>query len=148
MTKWISIFGLLSMLSVWNCADAQHPFHQHEWEHRLLLLITNSVENKDYQEQVNQFENDLGGLNDRNIIVYTITPKYYQSVDFSDDENRTYKQSGKLYQKLHQQNSFEVVLIGYDGGEKIRQSKVLSMPTLFSTIDKMVIRQREMQTNE
>ena len=43
---------------------------------------------------------------------------------------------------------FTVVLIGKDGGVKLRQGTPLTTQLLFSTIDAMPMRQREMRKNE
>ena len=41
-------------------------------------------------------------------------------------------------------DGFEVLLVGKDGGVKLRQETPLSVDDLFATIDAMPMRQREM----
>ncbi|MGB2203635.1 MAG: DUF4174 domain-containing protein, partial [Pseudooceanicola atlanticus] len=40
---------------------------------------------------------------------------------------------------------FEMLLVGKDGGVKMRAGEVIPPETLFATIDRMPMRQREMQ---
>ncbi|MGI9126556.1 MAG: DUF4174 domain-containing protein [Mycobacterium sp.] len=44
-------------------------------------------------------------------------------------------------------NSFSVVLIGKDGGEKLRVNSVPDMPAIYAVIDGMPMRGREMSTD-
>ena len=43
--------------------------------------------------------------------------------------------------------AFEVILIGLDGGEKLRQTKVLETDKLFAIIDGMPMRRSEIIKN-
>lgn len=54
--------------------------------------------------------------------------------------------SNELYSEYKtRNNSFEVLLIGLDGGVKLRQAEVLSNEKLFGRIDQMPMRRRELQ---
>jgi len=51
-----------------------------------------------------------------------------------------------LREKVHADgHAFEVVLLGKDGGIKLRRKKPVSAQELFSTIDKMPMRRAEMR---
>lgn len=133
------------MIMVISCQQTGDPLEKHLWEDRLLLLITPDTSSDSYQKQINGLEPAMDGLVDRNIIVYTITPEYFQSIDFSSTEAREYVRSSQLYQQYATGNAFEVVVIGYDGGEKLRQAEVLEMTDLFELIDQMPMRKQEMR---
>jgi len=44
-------------------------------------------------------------------------------------------------------NQFTIILIGLDGGEKLRQTKPLDTTTLFAIIDGMPMRRQELKKN-
>jgi len=115
----------------------------HEWENRLLMILTEDTNNSQYQEQLTILASAKGGLLDRKLLVYTITPKAFQ---MGLNENANWIKSNSHFQQYHQaEGSFEVLLVGLDGGIKLRQSKILSTEKLFSTIDRMPMRRQELR---
>ena len=76
-------------------------------------------------------------------MVYQITPTHYQTGFTTTKE---WKKSNALYDAYKKTTTpFEVVLIGLDGGVKLRQTLVLSCQKLFGTIDVMPMRRAEMR---
>lgn len=123
--KGILLLGFLLIMTLEM--NAQN-LSQHRWENRLVLLLTDSKSNVEYQQQINAFSDEKTGLDERKIIVYHLLPK---------DE---------FYVKYKQTNSkFEFVLIGLDGGEKLRQDTFLPVEKLYDTVDSMPMRKAEMR---
>ena len=138
--KWLSVFCLVSMcilnLQSQNLSD-------HQWENRLLLLLTKDTNSQEYKKQVAELREEAAGLKDRKLIIYTLTPQQYHT---GLDLEKKWKKSAGLFQKYHQNEApFEVILIGLDGGIKLRQSDVLSCQQLFALIDRMPMRRQELR---
>ncbi len=66
----------------------------------------------------------------------------------SDTGRVTPYEQASIRRRFHvQPNNFTVILIGKDGGEKLRSHQLISLETLRSTIDAMPMRQDEMRAN-
>lgn len=136
--------SILILFTVSASMEAQN-IRQHEWNNRLLLILSNENSKSLYQEQVDLLKENAEGLEERKMIIYTIMPDKYKKGLFSD----SWKESTDLNDRFRQKNTdFEVILIGLDGGVKLRQTDVLRIEKLFSTIDAMPMRQREMRKNQ
>jgi hypothetical protein len=131
--------GLVSLL-----ASAQNPNNQmslqqtlraHQWEKRILLLCTSASRQADYLQQKEILKKEEAGLKERDMLVLEIN---YKKASQSDKDY--------LEKELKVKPApFAVVLLGKDGGVKIRQNQPLSIEGLFSTIDAMPMRKREMK---
>lgn len=118
---------------------------QHEWENRVVLLFAPDFENENLKQQLAFFQKDLKGLADRKLIVYQITPddvKKEEKLLIGNSE--IHNSFGKF--KIDK-SEFTFILIGLDGGEKMRSSEVVSIKELFSKIDRMPMRQSEIRRN-
>ncbi|WP_028871596.1 DUF4174 domain-containing protein [Psychroserpens burtonensis] len=114
---------------------------KHQWKDRVLLIATNNTNTPKFQNQLKTLQNQEKNLKYRKLIIYQITPSYYsQRVS---EENKWTKRP-ELYQKMKtNDNTFEVILIGLDGGEKLRQNELLTTNKLFAIIDGMPMRRAE-----
>lgn len=97
-------------------------------EHRLLLIFKNEANLPLAQEQLNILHKDSAGIKERDL---TIKIAEKGSALF-----KKYKADHKL---------FTVILIGKDGFEKYRTNQLLQTKELFSIIDAMPMRRREMK---
>ncbi len=115
---------------------------KHQWENRLILLITDDENNSTFQAQLAEFRKDLTGLDERKLIIYQVMPGAYRTG--LDGNNK--KTSARLYQDYKKTDSgFEVILLGLDGGIKLQQNKLLPLEKLYATIEAMPMRLREME---
>ncbi|MFZ4681470.1 MAG: DUF4174 domain-containing protein [Terrimicrobiaceae bacterium] len=85
--------------------------------HRILVISAPSQENVDFQKQAAELLAAWDGLIERDFVVKT----------------------------RFQEGDFSVVLIGKDGGEKLRRNSVLSTRELFAIVDAMPMRRAEME---
>ena len=114
----------------------------HTWENRVLLLLSETKEDKSFQEQLHLLLKEKEGLLDRKLLVYQTLPGTYSM----DVKNGSWKTSKKLYQDFKKSNTpFEVILIGLDGSEKLRQDTVIMPKELFALIDAMPMRANELR---
>ena len=84
---------------------------------RVLVISAPSREDKTYQRQAAELLADWAGLVDRDFVVRTVFDS----------------------------RAFSVVLIGKDGGEKLRRDSFLTTRDLFAIVDAMPMRRAEMK---
>ena len=108
---------------------AQETLDQYRWTNRPVLLFAPSESDEAYRLQMKILEADRSGLAERDILVLG---------DIGD------LGSGQLRETL-QIDEFEIILIGKDGGVKLRSKMPISLEELFSLIDAMPMRRQEMR---
>lgn len=115
---------------------------KHQWKSRLVLIHTNELESGDYQNQMLILKKESAGLVERRLVVYTFWKDKYR-VGFGDTE---WKLADTGFPGWSNPDSgFEILLIGLDGGIKLRQEETLDAETLFARIDSMPMRRQEMK---
>ena len=108
------------------------------WEERVLLVCASTSRQADFVEQKARLLKVEDGLRERDTRTMDVL----------------YDQLGQADKRFLRDElgipaaDFTVVLIGKDGGVKLRQGTPLTTQLLFSTIDAMPMRQREMRKNE
>ena len=122
-------------------ADAQVDLKQYQWEKRLILLFAPSAEEQAYREQVVVLEGSEGLLERDLLIAHLFETGSGQLGDevLSEDE------AAALRSEYEVGDGFTFILIGKDGTEKRRSQEVVQVDDLFTQIDGMPMRQREMQ---
>lgn len=118
---------------------------KHRWQNRLILLLTDDENNSTFQPQLAEFRKDFTGLNERKLIIYQVMPE-----EFKTGLNAGNKiKSDRLFNDYKKTNSgFEVILLGLDGGIKLRQDELLSLEKLYAIIDAMPMRRREIERSK
>lgn len=102
---------------------------QYQWHRRPVVIFAPSEKDADYVRQIAMLEKSSAELAERDIIVLSDT-----SPAASGQLRSQFKPSG-----------FEVVLVGKDGGVKIRQKTPLTSEELLSTIDRMPMRKADLR---
>ena len=129
--------------------SALHSFGQtikeHQWKERVLLILTNDEHNAEYKKQLDQFNEETLDFKERKLIIYRITPKFYR-IGFAQVKKNASTQLYKNYKKTKE--SVEVILIGLDGGIKLRKTSLLTKTDLFGLIDGMPMRKNELKNNK
>ena len=117
---------------------------------RAVLVFAPQSADPRFQQQLETFANQEGDLADRNVIVIPVlnlwTPVdkslHDRNVPFTAEaEQRDIRARYKV-----PPTAFTVILIGKDGGEKLRSREPLSAARLFAAIDEMPMRQQEMRS--
>ncbi|MEM8552208.1 MAG: DUF4174 domain-containing protein [Pseudomonadota bacterium] len=113
------------------------------WEYRPLLIFTPANDDARLSRQTTILADESAGLLDRRIAVYIV------------ERSRVYTTFGapapraeaKLLRRRFRvpDDAFRVVLIGLDGGSKLSSEEPLTGERLFSVIDAMPMRQRELR---
>jgi hypothetical protein len=134
--KILLIFFMLSSYFLFS-----QNMENHLWKHRLLLIYSVDEKSQELENQLTILKEHKEKLLDRKIVIYSFTKKKY-SFNF---ENK-WKNSEILYSKFNPKNEpFAVILIGLDGEIKLEQPTILSTEKLFTIIDGMPIRKREIR---
>ena len=96
------------------------------------------------QNQIDILKKDLEGLKERKLVIYKMNPKQYaEGIDSDEWITNPYF----YYRAKKNKEDFEIVLIGLDGGTKLRQNKLLTLEKLFTLIDGMPMRKLEHRKN-
>jgi len=142
-----SFLLLTAMLMVATAAMAQSDIElfleQYQWQNRVVLVFAPGNSNPLYRDQVQEFKGYEDGFADRDLITFHL---FSGMESFQGNKKLNKNLSDQFYQYYDvRKGEFIVLLIGKDGNEKLRQSKPLATDTLFSVIDAMPMRQREMR---
>ena len=113
------------------------------WRNRLLLIFSPAESHPDYKTQKRELEEQMAEVDDRDLIVFTVLEEGESLIGRSSVgdtgaeslRNQFGIESGQL----------TVILIGKDGGEKLRSKGHVPMEEIFSLIDSMPMRQSEMR---
>ena len=136
---------LLILLTQANVMYAQ-DLKSHQWNERILLVISNDENESLFQEQILTLKQKLNELENRKLVVFQITAKGYKT-GFSPKDN--WIDDPSLFNKFNAtKGPFKIVLIGLDGGVKLEQYELLSVEKLFNTIDSMPMRRAELSTTK
>jgi hypothetical protein len=134
-TLFLLLFGLLSF---------SQDIKKHKWQERVLLIYSKNKNSEHIQNQISTLLEKKTELEDRKIIMYTISENQFRT-NFSEN----WLPSNFNFAKYNKDNEdFQVVLIGLDGGVKIKQTTLLTTQKLFGLIDHMPMRRRELNSKQ
>jgi hypothetical protein len=131
---------MLTLFSV-SISFAQ-KLQKHQWNNRVLIV---AAKNQTLlQQQIELLNKDLKGLQERKLVIYKVLPE-----EFSEGiENEAWISNSKFYANHKKtEEDLEIILIGLDGGVKLRQTKLLTLEKLFALIDGMPMRKAELRKN-
>jgi hypothetical protein len=138
-------FILVVMFLISTGSIYAQDLSDHLWNDRLLVVYTVNDASELYKQQIDELQKDKMGLDDRKLVLYSITPSHVKKGwDYGEWEVR----NKPLDDFLSEDGNFEVVLIGLDGKVKLRQDQLLKRERLFKTIDSMPMRQHELRSRD
>lgn len=138
--KITSIFITLVFASM-TMLQAQY-LSKHRWKDRLVLLLSDDLANPELRKQQQVLKGLKHELKDRKIVVYTVTPEFLYTGLKEMNKNRNYT----IYREYKKgKASFQVVLLGLDGGVKLREKRAVKPEELFGLIDRMPMRRAELR---
>ncbi|MDX1628146.1 MAG: DUF4174 domain-containing protein [Fulvivirga sp.] len=133
---------LISIIVLFMMMDTD-PLEKYHWKNRILIVF--SKQDTLLDKQLQEWQADGKGLDNRDLVIFTIkkTPEQSKNPDGEAISPELHQWFLQTYNAPNR--DFLVVLIGKDGGKKLRKTSLLSTEKLFSTIDAMPMRQREMK---
>lgn len=121
-------------------AVAAVTLDDHAWKHRVLLAF--APDDNDALEAHRAQWHDVAGIEERDMVLFEIVG----DAVWADGERRGHARA--LRERFGpDEGALTVVLIGKDGGEKMR-GPGLAPQDVFATIDAMPMRQREMRERQ
>ncbi|MEM6395012.1 MAG: DUF4174 domain-containing protein [Bacteroidota bacterium] len=136
------LFLTVTLITMFSTTHAQ-TFTDYQWENRVLLLFTPSVDKPEFVEQYERLRQAPDALAERKlkIIVVGSNGQSDELSVFVDGEK-----AARYYERFEvQENEFALFLIGLDGGTKFQASNEVTPPNqIFALIDRMPMRRREM----
>ncbi|MEH2177166.1 DUF4174 domain-containing protein [Nostoc sp.] len=114
-----------------------------KWQSRVLLLFAPSVDNHNYQQQMQLFNQHQNDFKDRDLVLVQVlaTDKSYANGQLIDESSAANLRNRFGVNK----ENFRVILIGKDGGIKRQETTPVQATAIFEQIDAMPMRQQEMQ---
>ncbi len=138
------------ILSLWGLAIPLSGFYQnlsqYQWENRLVLLFAPTSSYTDYRTQMDSFQKAKPGMTDRKLLVLSVFPDNMVSTDYKSWRNEDVRKLRSEYLPEGRVSAF--VLIGLDGGIKWSTDLPVSTEKLFSRIDGMPMRRRELEKSD
>ena len=129
------------------------PLERFQWHYRPLLVFAPSQENLDYQQQTSAISDNQLAFHERDMLhvaivgdVVDLQQQASRSTTPPKATNHPWADSLRRHYNISR-NTFTVILIGKDGGEKARWSSPVTMTEIFTRIDAMPMRQREIRSN-
>lgn len=123
-----------------------NPIKKHLWEQRVLIVSASSPTNVGYKRQNQLLEKGKKGMKERDLVIYRLYADHWEG---PKQEILTHEQAQSIYADYEiAQGTFSVLLIGKDGGVKMRENDIVSTRELFQLIDSMPMRKSEMEKTE
>ena len=117
---------------------------EHQWKNRLVLLFDETTSSKAIQKELELFIDNAQALRERDLLLFQITPNQVYDID----TKVTQLKASEVYRRFNIAAEFKgVVLIGKDGGSKLQQPYHVKPQTIFTLIDGMPMRKREMRNS-
>lgn len=115
----------------------------YRWQNRLVLILAEDSSNPLFQNQVQALQAAEEDLQDLRIVVFQALPKSYAR---GTQSTPNWMRSDDLYQSYKSiDRSFEVLLLGLDGGIKLRRHQVVTIDELYELINTMPMRRAELR---
>ena len=114
---------------------------KYTWKNRVVLIVADES-GKLVGEQIEIFGRDEGGIVDRDLLIFKINTGQIQEV--FGEKRYTLPKDLKDELKIDD-NNFQFILIGKDGGVKLRSNTTVKSEKLYGIIDAMPMRQAEMR---
>ena len=138
--RTLLILGLI--LSAHLVNRQSDMLEQYQWKNRLILLFGPASESL-VEEQITELEKDPAGIKDRDLLIFHVDG---DEVSFIGKSSNSALSAHRLRNRYDiGEDEFRYILIGKDGGVKLNKKEFVPNKDLYSIIDAMPMRQREMR---
>jgi hypothetical protein len=140
-TAVVAMLGCVAMSVL--AAAPDNPLAADRWQHRPLVIVAPNDTSPAFRDLINRLDDHAAGFADRDMIRYVITPDEGRR----DGQRLSSKQRAALVRAIEADpaGSAEMILVGKDGGVKMRAPLDTAVEAIFERIDRMPMRRREMQ---
>ena len=121
---------------------AARPLERWRWQSRLVVVLAERLDDPLLEAQLRLLQDASDGLLERDMVVVTAAGDVV-TIDGREAADVTVESLRAAYAAPG--SGSQVLLIGKDGGVKLRSTEPVSTEELFALIDSMPMRRREMQ---
>lgn len=126
------------------CYSWSQNLDDYKWENRLLFFIADN-ESLTLEKNVKLFTENKNELKDRNLIILVMN----RTDVFNTDGSKLDVKAEHVYEQFHLMTDYEgILLIGKDGGAKLKKPLPVNPETIYNTIDAMPMRQSELRNRK
>ncbi|MBD2056054.1 DUF4174 domain-containing protein [Oculatella sp. FACHB-28] len=119
---------------------------EYQWQHRILLVFAPSTSSSDYQQQMQAWQVDGAGIDERDLKLVQVLETGESQVDGQSISSASAERLRRQFEITPEE--FAVILVGKDSTEKQRSQTPIDLAVLFRTIDAMPMRQQEMRSQQ
>jgi hypothetical protein len=144
--NWFSLLTLtfFTLIGVQTESVAEnYPFSNYRWKNRVLIVFAPDTGNPFFRRQISEITSHQAGVAERDMVVIQVIGDHRAEVNGKSDS--IFKVAAIRDGYGVNKKQFRTILVGKDGGEKLRSSEFIPMAEIFSTIDAMPMRQSEMR---
>ncbi len=139
LTILLIIMALINSTPIWT-----QDLEPYKWEKRILLLKDTHFESDVLQVQLTQLQSSPEKLQNRDLVILIITDEAVYDIS----RINTKLHSMQIVKKYGLADFRGLLLIGKDGGIKLKESFVVNPESIFNLIDSMPMRQAEMKSSK
>lgn len=131
--------------SVANAGDSKVAFDlkAYQWQNRVLLVFAPSANSPAYQRQMQLFQSQQAGFKERDLLLVELLTEGTSRAGEQPIGEADVERVRSRFKIAPQE--FRVILVGKDGTAKRRDSNPVKPEVIFSEIDAMPMRRREMR---
>ena len=145
--RWLLWGGMSMVLSVgWGqipAKDKPDLLATYKWQKRILLVFASDIKNLEGTAQLKLLKQTEQDLTDRDLVLITVRGNKIESNIPGDITANDLRQQFQV-----KSTAFTLILIGKDGGEKYRTTRLTKPAVIFNIIDAMPMRQSEMKSKD
>ncbi|WP_299012860.1 DUF4174 domain-containing protein [uncultured Polaribacter sp.] len=135
---------LTTLLLFFSLISFGQNLTKHKWQKRVLLVFTEDKNDTDFRNYVLEIDKKQHQFLERKLILYKFNTTSY-GVNFE----REWINSSNLYSTfILEKTKFKTILIGLDGAVKQTANKLIPLDNIFTSIDGMPMRKRELEKNK
>ena len=136
---------LLASAALGSATAVAAELSDYLWEHRPLLVFAPTDSDPTLVETLSRIEASRCDFVDRDMVIGLVVTEGTSTLDgqvINADESQRLANQYAI-----SENAFSVLLIGKDGGEKLRVNEVPDLRTIYAVVDGMPMRSGEMSAN-
>ena len=135
------LVAMTQLGEITSMSAGEPALERYRWQNRALLVFAPDVDSTLYVRQQEMLLDVEAGLNERDVVVISVLGDVVE-VERRPDAAASAVELRDSHDVLS--GDFRVVLIGKDGGVKLRQDEPILAADLFALIDSMPMRRQEM----
>jgi hypothetical protein len=144
MRKFAVIFFILISLTVWIPRETlSMDLTQFQWKNRLLLIFAQDGNHPLFQDLQSQILAQKAEVDDRDLIVFEVPAQGPARMN-TNTLDRKEADSIRNHFAIPS-DEYSLILVGKDGGIKLKRKDQVDLKEVFELIDSMPMRQNEMR---